>query len=128
MKPPPHPIRTSSPGLGLAVLLLVAMLLRAAIPTGWMPDTARGPAALVICTASGAQHLPNDGGLPGSAHTHHEVCAFAGLAAAPPPPPAALPAPMAWADAPLTDARQRHRAVLRRRHREQAARAPPLLA
>ena len=41
-------------------LALSAMLLRAVLPAGWMPNlTGAGDAPLVICSVDGAHHLPS---------------------------------------------------------------------
>jgi hypothetical protein len=62
-------------------LALVAMLLRALLPAGWMPSTVAGPSFLVICSMDApvqhgdqhgqGQHTPDDG-----QHSHDE-CPFA---------------------------------------------------
>ena len=39
-------------------LALSAMLLRALLPAGWMPDLAGTGAPLVICTVDGLHHVP----------------------------------------------------------------------
>lgn len=72
------------------MLLLVALVLRAGIPDGWMPNLAgAGEAPLVICTGAGplsvrapAGHPPDKQHPPG----HTAVCAFAGVGSAPPAP------------------------------------------
>lgn len=72
-------------------LLLAAVVLRALIPVGFMPDfraAAHGEFKIVICTASGSKlvTLDADGkliaGEPSSDHKaphHDEPCAFAGI-------------------------------------------------
>ena len=82
----------------LAVTLaLTAMLLRAAIPAGWMPNLA-GPlgGAFVICTVDGAHHLPSHDLSKG--HDDGSICPFAAAAhLAPPQLPQAIAAPFAIA-------------------------------
>jgi hypothetical protein len=79
-------------------LALAAMILRAALPAGWMPGTASG-IPLVICTAAGAVTLPFDiDGRPLSPQSTHDTapCVFA--AAPPLATPATTPAilPPSW--------------------------------
>ena len=72
----PNTVRLA--GLHLA---LVAMLVRALLPAGWMPDTTgQGPTALVICTMNG----PVLSNVPASEHKpvhddgrQNDVCPFA---------------------------------------------------
>lgn len=100
---------------GLKQLALIALILRALVPVGWMPgDTPTQP--ITICTVNGPQQLTPDGGTVPPADHHgpdqqglgqHGLCPFAGAphlafvpeAAAILPPPthaavmAARPAP-----------------------------------
>jgi hypothetical protein len=85
-----QPIRNAA-----TTLALVAMLLRALLPDGWMPAPPGSHATLVICTATGFKHIA----LPGEpSKKQHEngnesgPCAFA--AASPFAPPAALASPL----------------------------------
>jgi hypothetical protein len=116
--------------LRLVLLLLAALVFRAAIPTGWMPDLQGASGApLVICTGSGSEVLRLDkGGVPAGPHSagHHDVCAFASLAGAPAAPALVLGAAPRFALALRQDppAETLPRPPLR--HREQAARAPPI--
>jgi hypothetical protein len=115
----------------LALLMLVAVGLRGAIPAGWMPNT-QGAAntPLVICTATGAKVVAAHGAsghAPAPSHQQHDHCAFAGLGVAPPPATIGLPAPFALADVAVADRPGRAAPVGARRHREQAPRAPPAL-
>lgn len=110
--------------LGLALLLLAAVVLRAGVPAGWMPDARDG--GLVICTGHGELVLRGGSGptAPQPAK-HHEPCAFSGLGSAPTPdapaltPPASVVRPAA--EAPVS----KGRLAVAPRHRDQAARAPP---
>jgi hypothetical protein len=70
-------------------LAIIALLVRAMLPAGWMPD-AQG---LTICSLSPVIH--HDGDQKAPAQPHHEECAFAAaaaLAAAPDAPHLTLPA------------------------------------
>ena len=64
-------------------LALVAMLVRALLPAGWMPDTsAHGPAPLVICTMNGPilAAPPGDASKRKPAHDdgrQTDICPFA---------------------------------------------------
>lgn len=81
-------------------LALSAMLLRAVLPAGWMPNTAgANGAAFVICSVDGAHHLPSHDPAHGQPDDH--MCPFAAVAhLAPPQLPVALPQPfaVAWLD------------------------------
>jgi hypothetical protein len=119
-------------------LALAAMMLRALIPAGWMPQTSPQHAALfVICTTQGMQQiaLGDDGkALPAAPHQQdgdasHAVCPFAvaGAHSAPPLAVAALPAPSlaaAFVAAPVVDVASRDS----RGYAPQTARAPPSFA
>jgi len=77
----------------LTLLALAAMLLRAAIPAGWMPS-ARADAFLALCTADGLVHVlapgaaPLDGPAAPAPHAAAPAdCAFAGVAALGAPSP-----------------------------------------
>src|SRR5688572_27416487 len=74
------------------LLIAAVLLLRAAVPQGFMPETADdGTIALVVCGSGGVVHIPLKDGVPAkrSAPSH---CAFAGIGAADLPPPLVLPA------------------------------------
>lgn len=64
-------------GLHLAIL---AMLLRALLPAGWMPDTT-GAAAFTICTMDGVGHHAEQQSpgkpVPADSQHTHEECPFA---------------------------------------------------
>jgi len=82
-----HPLRSP-----LVQLLLVAMLVRALVPVGFMPAADNGWPALQICGPAAALLAADEGALltdggtthPGSAH---EACPFALSPAAAPLPP-----------------------------------------
>jgi hypothetical protein len=122
--------RIPAPYPWVAAVLLVALLLRAAIPAGWMPAPQAGfGAPFVICTAHGDLVLgQRPGETPHKPAAGHEVCAFAGVHAAP-APEADLAMSSAVFEpivAPLAPTRQRPERAPR--HRDQAQRAPPLAA
>jgi hypothetical protein len=113
-------------GPGLALLLLAAIIFRAAIPAGWMPNAQdRG---LVICTGHGELVLHGKAG-PAAPHSadRHDVCAFAGLGSAPTPEAPVMEAPLAFARAGVERPARAAFIAVCPRHREQAARAPPRL-
>jgi hypothetical protein len=70
-------------------LALAAMLLRALLPDGWMPNT--GSAAIaspfVICSLDGAHH---SGKPPADQDRHHGPCAFAAAGHLSPPADVAI--------------------------------------
>ena len=78
---------------GLTVVLLTAFMLRALIPTGWMPQasTTGDGITLVICTVAGLQEItlgpdghpqPDD---TGQASAGHDPCPFAAVTKFTPP-------------------------------------------
>ncbi len=100
-------------------LVLIALILRAFTPLGWMPDAHAG---LTLCTLDGAVHQP-DGHVPAQ-DAHHDECPFAGaphLAAVPDVPVLAAPALHAFAAA--TD--RSYAAVIAAHFTPQSPRAPP---
>lgn len=69
-------------------LALVAMLLRALLPPGWMPAPGHA-GTIVLCTIDGRHAIsPPNGSVPGPKQNHDGPCAFA--AAGPIAPPSAL--------------------------------------
>jgi hypothetical protein len=73
-------------------LAIIALLLRAMLPAGWMPDAQAG---LVICSLGTLGTVHHDGDQKAPAQSAHEECAFAAaapLAAAPDAPHLILPA------------------------------------
>jgi hypothetical protein len=83
-------------------LALAAMVLRALLPDGWMPNSAglSGGTTLIICTIEGPTKLHVDA--DGTSHApqdqthHHDVCPFAVAGPFAPPTALALAAPTAW--------------------------------
>ena len=103
---------------GLRPLAIIALLVRAMLPAGWMPD-AQG---LTICSLAPVIH--HDGDRKAPAQTTHEECAFAAaapLAATPDAPHLALPAFHAFAAA----VDRGEAAQIAARFAPQSARAPP---
>jgi|SRR3954467_6711670 hypothetical protein len=81
-------------------LAIIALLMRAMLPAGWMPDSHDG---FVVCSAGTLGVIHHDGGEQRHpAQTAHEECAFAAaasLAAAPDGPLFTLPGFHAFAAA-----------------------------
>jgi hypothetical protein len=84
---------------GLTVVLLAAFMLRALIPTGWMPQasTSGDGVTLVICTVAGLQEItlgpdghPQPTGDEGQASAGHDPCPFAAVTKFTPPALTAL--------------------------------------
>ena len=72
----------------VANLLLIALMLRALVPVGYMPDfaaAAKGEYKVVICSAAGSKTISLDAdGIPVPAdpsEQHDQPCAFAGVLA-----------------------------------------------
>ena len=112
------------------VLALSAILLRAALPAGWMPvaDGPGGP-ALVICTGHGPMaapvHSPHQAPLPGHAN---DVCPFAAVAHLSPPALVALLAVPVRQARDIDPTRAAQTASLSPPpHSNQSPRAPPIL-
>ena len=108
---------------GLRHLAIIALLVRAMLPAGWMPDTQ----GLVLCSISLSPVIHHDGGPKHDGQQQaHQDCAFAAaaqLAAAPDALRIALPAFHAFA-ARSDDARA---AVIAARFSPGSPRAPPLI-
>jgi hypothetical protein len=102
-------------------LAIIALLVRAMVPAGWMPEAHGG---LVICSAGTLGTIHHDGDKT-PAQASHEECAFAAvphLAAAPDAPQIALPAFHAFA-ARTDNARAQ---TIAARFSPASPRAPPL--
>lgn len=105
-------------------LVLIALILRAMLPAGWMPD-ASGNAPLVICSVD-APSAEHDGKAPAQ-NIHQDACPFSGLphlASTPDVP--TLIAPGFHAFVAATD--RVYAAQIAARHQPQSPRAPPLSA
>ena len=110
-------------------LALAALILRALLPAGWMPDAQAG---LVICTGSTLGVIHHDGA-PGDSSEHsdgkmaHEECPFAAasqLVAAPDAPRLTLPTFHAFA----ASIDRAYASSVAARFTPQSPRAPPLNA
>jgi hypothetical protein len=116
----------------LVRLTLIALLVGAAVPLGWMPnpDGAQSGSPIVICTGHGpiTAFVGGDGKPSKPSGSHSDICVFAAAAAHATPvatPALAIPHEVARA----TTRRNNKRALVRTaRYRPQAARAPPLAA
>lgn len=88
----------------LLALALLALVIRIAVPPGFMADPTGG-AGLVICTGYGPLHAgPGKTHDDGKAAANAEMpCAFAGHVAAPAPVAPALPTAVAWRAAPAIE-------------------------
>jgi hypothetical protein len=80
-----------------ATLALVALLVRTAIPAGWMPDLADPlGGSLTICSVDGQHRQPSHD--PSKGHDDGSICPFAAAAHfAPPQGTPAIPVPFAVA-------------------------------
>jgi len=78
---------------GWAWLLLAAvLLLRAAVPQGFMPErTVEGSLTLTLCGSGGVVHIPFEKKETPKADEAPSHCAFAGIGVADLPPPVVLP-------------------------------------
>ena len=101
---------------------LIALVARALLPAGWMPD-AQG---LTICSVEAPAHQDNHGKAPAQ-DSHHDICPFAAaphLAAVPNLPQLILPAFHAFA----ARADRSTAATLAARFMPGSPRAPPAFA
>jgi hypothetical protein len=130
--PRPDTLHRGPLPLPAVLFLVVALLVGGLIPVGWMPNAQGGDRSpLVICTGSGVQlvalHRPAH---PGQPHTpqHHDACAFAGHNLASAPTLRAIAIPEAFFRAASRQPAFEAALAAVARHREQAARAPPISA
>ncbi len=112
-------------------LALLAMVLRALVPAGWMPEaiSSANASPFVICTIDGPLHQTPLKHTPSSDHDRANTpCAFA--ASAPLSPPLADPVSVTplWIAAPVFFASTREAIVANALFRPNAARAPPSLS
>jgi hypothetical protein len=109
---------------GLKQLALIAMIVRALMPVGWMPS-AGVDTPFVVCTMNGpVQQAPDRDKLPAG---HHDICPFAAaphLAAVPELPQIVLPQIHAGA----AQAERAYAAMQPARFSPASPRAPPLNA
>ena len=109
---------------GLKHLALIAMILRAMLPAGWMPATGTGEIAFTICSVDAAAKQQHNA--PAQTDSHDKPCAFTGtphLAAVPDAPTLTLPALHAVA----ADADRVRAAWIAARFQPPSPRAPPLM-
>ena len=102
-------------------LAIIALLVRAMLPAGWMPDAQAG---LTICSVTTLGVIHHDGQNPADGKAQHEECAFAAaahLASAPAAPVLTLPAFHAFLAA--TD--RNYATILAAHFRPQSPRGPP---
>jgi hypothetical protein len=102
-------------------LAIIALLVRAMLPAGWMPDAQAG---LTICSVATLGVIHHDGQGPADGKAQHEECAFAAaahLASAPAAPVLTLPAFHAFLAA--TD--RNYATVLAAHFTPQSPRGPP---
>lgn len=113
--------------LGWAWLLVaLVLLLRAAVPQGFMPErTESGQITLTVCGSGGLVHIPIERKVPAqkSAPSH---CSFAGIGAADLPSPLVLTA-TAWAPESFAETQEAAQATARLYPRP-PSRGPPILA
>ncbi|HTT99658.1 MAG TPA: hypothetical protein VMF58_16540 [Rhizomicrobium sp.] len=108
-------------------LALVAMVLRALLPAGWMPAaiTSANASPFVICTMDGPLHAP---GKPAHAPDQDRAdhpCVFAAAAHLSPPLAAPVSLAPSSATAPVLYPRSPSAIAASATHRPNAARAPP---
>jgi hypothetical protein len=114
-------------------IALVAMLLRALLPVGWMPDTAASAGAhFVICTVNGplqAVHLPDTGKhQPGHDDgRQNDMCPFAASVHFATPAAMATVAPSTQIASPAPLALPARAVQTAARYAPQSPRAPPSL-
>jgi len=113
------------PRSAAVALALIAMLLRALLPDGWMPSGQSAP--FTICSVATA-HLAGGKQSQREQEHRHAPCAFAAAAPLAPPAIAALTFGTSSAAVDLSTAFGDDRATSSSPHRPNAARAPPASA
>jgi hypothetical protein len=118
-------MRLLPPRSAAVALALVAMLLRALLPDGWMPS---GQAAsFTICSVNVLHHESGKPSQPEQEH-RHAPCAFAAAAPLAPPAINSLARRTSATSEAITPARAEGPARSASPHRPNAARAPPASA
>ncbi len=108
-------------------LALVALMLRALLPAGWMPNPAAG-SLFVICTMEGALQADGKAKPASNDPRAHEACPFAAAAhLSPPQENNHFAAPLLAAAMTIVPASQT-RSVTRAPFAPQSPRAPPKIA
>jgi hypothetical protein len=106
-------------------LALCAMVLRALLPDGWMPNMAAGAGApFIICSADGG-HMGGKTPAAPTPERSHAPCAFAAAAPLAPPAFAALVIAASHDATHLAAAFVQDSPAIASAHRPNAARAPP---
>lgn len=111
------------------VLLALAVLARALVPSGWMPVAHAGELKVMLCSGSGPVAISIDLGKNAAPQTPRDPCPYGvtTAAAADVPPPLALIVAPRWPDTPAFAAPIAARLVAWRATRP-PARGPPTLA
>jgi hypothetical protein len=102
-------------------LAIIALLVRAMLPAGWMPDAQTG---LTLCSVATLGVIHHDGQGPADGKVQHEECAFAAaahLAATPDAPHLILPAVHGF----VAETENRYAAEVSAHFTPQSPRAPP---
>jgi hypothetical protein len=77
----------------LVWLALFAVIARALLPDGWMPNRSSSGAPIVMCTSTGIEYIVLDeNGKPveGKPQKHNDICPFTGLTHLAPPKTSAV--------------------------------------
>lgn len=116
----------------LVRLTLIALLVGAAVPIGWMPNPegAGSGAPIVICTGHGPINafIGKDGKPINHPGSQSDICVYAAAAAPATPAPAPALFVLSAATRAYAPRRKSRVAILAAHYRPQAARAPPLAA
>lgn len=113
------------PRSAAVALALIAMLLRALLPDGWMPSGESAP--FTICSVVIAHHAGGKPSKPEQEH-RHAPCAFAAAAPLAPPAITALTFGISARPVAISSGFTDDRATSSSQHRANAARAPPAFA
>lgn len=108
------------------MLVALVLLLRAAVPQGFMPERSEsGTITLTVCGSGGLVHIPIERDAPTQKRVPSH-CAFAGIGAADLPPPLTLPE-RSWAPAEFAEQAEVAQGTARLYPRP-PSRGPPILA
>lgn len=109
------------------LLIAVVLLLRAAVPQGFMPErTVEGSMTLTLCGSGGVVHIPFEKKETPKADEAPSHCTFAGIGVADLPPPLVLPS-LEWT-APAFAERHEAAQLTARLYPRPPARGPPSFA
>lgn len=111
------------------LLVAAALVLRLAVPAGWMPVSQGGKLTIMVCSGSNAAPVSVDLGSGEAPQPSRDPCPFglASGAVAHLPPPIVVPAPPGWPETPRFAQPYAARLVAWRATRP-PARGPPKLA